>query len=56
MRGFTENEKKHIPVMKIPKPLCNRDSFKCQQKDDITVEKVRKQRFVWKRLREILAK
>lgn len=33
-----------------------RESFKCQQKDDITVETVRKERFVWERLREILAK
>lgn len=56
MRGFTENEKKHIPIMKIEKPLCDRDSFKCQQKDDIIVEKVKKERFVWERLKEILTK
>lgn len=42
--------------MKIQKALSDRESFKCQQKDDITAETVRKERFVWETWREILAK
>lgn len=42
MRDFIEDKIKHSSGMKKEKTVSDKEDFKCQQKDSITVEKRRK--------------